>query len=178
MRQRLVKLADERAVKHVHQRQPHGQLGLPARVDTALPGERDSPRTSLERPPPQQLSRQGQQELGCVREQLRPDLVEVERADDGRVGQHVAYDPLAEQADGRGLFTGGQQMPRCRAGLAGLDQVVRGGLMQPLLPGRVPGMQLGLENFFDQVVIAVGAGLVIHDRHEHVRAVEELEHLR
>ena len=69
-------------------------------------------------------------------------------------------------------------MPRCRAGLTSLDQVLRGGLMQLLLPGRVPGMQLGLENFPDQMVIAVGAGLVVHDRHEHVRAVEELEHLR
>ena len=83
VRHRLVELADERAVKHVHQRQPHGQLGLPVRVDTALPGERDSPRTPLERPPPQQLSRQGQQELRCACEQLRPDLVEVERAADG-----------------------------------------------------------------------------------------------
>ena len=50
--------------------------------------------------------------------------------------------------------------------------------MQPLLPHRVPGMQFGLENFPDQLVIAVGAGLLIHDRHEHVRAVKELEHLR
>ena len=50
--------------------------------------------------------------------------------------------------------------------------------MQPPLPGLVPGTQLSLENFPDQVVIAVGASLVIHDRHEHVRAVEELQHLR
>jgi len=69
-------------------------------------------------------------------------------------------------------------MPRCRAGLSSLDQVVRGCLMQLLLPDRIPGMQLGLENFFDQVVIAVGRGFVVHDRHEHMRAVEELEHLR
>ena len=129
VRQRLVKLADERAVKHVHQREPHRQLGLPARIDRALPGERDSARTALERPPPQQLGRHGQQELGRVREELGPDLAEVERADDGRVRQHVAHDPLIEQAECLGLFTGGQQMPCCRADLIGLDQVARGGLM-------------------------------------------------
>ena len=68
-------------------------------------------------------------------------------------------------------------MPRCRAGLTSFDQVLRGRLMQPLLPGRVPGMQLGLEDFPDQMVITIGAGLIVHDRYEHVRAVEELEHL-
>ena len=41
--QRLVKLANERAVQHVHQRQPHGQLGSPGLVDVFLPGERDGP---------------------------------------------------------------------------------------------------------------------------------------
>ena len=86
MRQRLVKLADERAVKHVHQRQPHRQPGLPAGVDVALAGQRDSLRTSLERPPPQQLSRQRQQKLGRLGEQLWPDLIHIERAAESRVG--------------------------------------------------------------------------------------------
>ena len=69
-------------------------------------------------------------------------------------------------------------MPCGCASLASLYQVARGSLMQPPLPGLVLGKQLGLQNLPDQLVIAVGAGLVIHDRHEHVRAVEELQHLR
>ena len=35
----------------------------------------------------------------------------------------------------------------------------------------------GLKNLLDQLVITVGAGLVVHDRHEHVRAVDEHKHL-
>src|ERR1700684_1554955 len=131
VRQRLVKLADERAVQHVHQRPLHGQVRLPAWIDSVLPGERDSLRTPFERPPPEQLRRQRQQELGYVREQLRPDLVDVERAADGRVGQYVAHDALAEQAERRDLLAGGQQVPRGCASLTRLYQVPRDRFVQP-----------------------------------------------
>ena len=112
MRQRLVKLADERAMQHVHQRQPHRQLRMLAWVDTGLLGERGSLRTAFECPPPKQLRRQRQQELGCACEQLRPDLVDVERTADGWVGQDVAYDPLTEQANAAACWSAAS---RCRA---------------------------------------------------------------
>ncbi len=41
--------------------------------------------------------------------------------------------------------------------------------------GRVAAMQLGLEDLFDQLVVAIGGSLVVQGRHEHVGAVRQLE---
>ena len=73
------------------------------------------------------------------------------------------------------MIAGGQEMPRRRAHLTGVGQVLGGPLMQAPLTHRVVQVKLGLQDFLDQLVVAIRDPLVVHAGHEQVGAVELLE---
>ena len=72
-------------------------VGISNWIDRRLPDKRHSTGAAFERPPPQQLGGERDQHFGHAGEQLGPELVEVECASDGRVGEDVSHDAIAQQ---------------------------------------------------------------------------------
>ena len=79
------------------------------------------------------------------------------------------------QPKGAGVIAGGEKMPCRRAHLTGVSQVLGGPLVQAPLTRRVVEVQLRLQDFLDQLVVAIRDRLVVHSGHEQVGAVELLE---
>ena len=121
----------------------------------AFKGERQRPPAALERSPQLQIRGQGDQQFGAAGEKLGSDLVEVQGAAERGVGREVEDEPFSNQAKGAGVIAGGQEMPRRRAHLTGVSQVLGGPLMQAPLTHRVVEVKLGLQNLLDQLVVAI-----------------------
>ena len=92
---------------------------------------------------------------GLPAKSLGPDLVEVQGAADRGVAPEVEDESFSNQARGAGLIAGGQKMPGRRAYLAGVSQVLGGPLMHAPLTRRIVEVKLGLQDFFDQLVVAI-----------------------
>ena len=170
-----LQLTDEAQMHGVDRRQLHGQLRLFFWVDAGVLGQRQRPPAPLEPASQLQIRGQGDQKVGAAGEKLGSDLVEVQGAADPGVGREVEDEPFSNQAKGAGVIAGGQEMPCRRAHLTGVSQVLGGPLVQAPLTRRVVHVQLGLQDFLDQLVVAIRDRLVVDAGHEQVAAVELLE---
>ena len=71
-----------------------------------------------------------------------------------------------------------KQVTRRRAGVARAQEMPCGRLVQSCLTNRVAGVQLGLQDFLDQLVVPVRAGVFVDDGDEQVGVEQVLEEAR
>ena len=171
-------LAGQRVVERPHRREPGRQprvgrdrrLGALEQVKVLAAAGRVARQ--------QQVGRQGQQPLGGVGQQRGSTVLRSSAAGSGRVVQEVGHDPVLQQGQRPVGLLRGEEVAGRAPGVTGRLEPFGRPQLELLLPGPVPGPQLGAQHLAHQMVVPEARPLVIERHQEQVGRVDAAQQRR